>query len=132
MDFKKESFVIKVFISLIILLSFVGVANAGIQRITITDMTGDFNERITIYQNDNMSTRYVNSANLSNTDPFNIPSNHGIVIYFSPKYKSVTRELTGEGFTEFIFRMLPYFIGLLVALSMAVYVYGTFKYKRFR
>lgn len=113
-------------IFIITILLFLLIPNAhaqAVQRFTLTDLTGDFEDRITIYQNDNMSNRYVQAVNKSETQPFQISAGHGFSIVMTPKQRSMFRDVTSPDFFNTIYRSIWPFILILIVLIFIMLVY---------
>lgn len=95
----------------------------AIQRITITDLTGDFEDRLTIYQNDNYSNRYVQSTNISDVEPIKISAGHDFNLVMTPKTISMFREITGPDFFNSIYRFIWPVLMFFAFLILAVIIW---------
>lgn len=98
-----------------------------INRISIIDLTGDFEDRYHVTYNDNQSIRYLKSRNLSDDVPLILNVGNGYVIQVTPKARSVIRDMGGEDFQSTIFRWIML---LWPVLSLFAVMFVLFKYYR--
>lgn len=107
----------KKYILILILLSTFAQAQA-IQRITITDLTGDFTERVVIYQNDSASIRYVQAKNMSEVTPIDISAFHGFSVVVSPKERTIIRDIQSPDFFNYVYRYLWIIVIILFVIAL--------------
>ena len=97
--------------------------------VKIIDMVDGYENRAYIYQNDNMSIRYIKTENISETDePFTLSTNHGYTINIEPKYHSILSNPTDEQFIWYWFDYIKYWVfGFGIIFIMVLIIWTLYK-----
>lgn len=115
---------------LILLILFFLIINVNAETIgvRVIDISGNFGETFTIYQNDNYSKGHVQTINLSNGEPFDLSANHGFTMVLEPKYNYILSSPNEEYFLTYWFDYLKFwsFAGIIL-LILVVSIYKLIK-----
>lgn len=107
---------------LIVLLLLSSFVSSQVIRINIVDTLGH-SDYAQIYQNDNMSIRYVQSVNISSNEPFDISNNHGFTIVLQKEDMSgVLISPNNPSFLGYWFYTLRYYLLYMFVIVVMLFM----------
>lgn len=91
--------------------------------VRIIDMTGDNYETIDVYQNDNMSTRFIKTLNTTTQHMSTVGAVHGYTFVINPTRKAVLEDFGNPNQLAYLYRLLPWGLGILILIIFILIIY---------
>ena len=115
---------------LIILLLLSTFVNAGIQRISISDTTSNGYNVIQLIQNDSVSSRWVKTMLINQSEPHVIQDNINYTWYLEPSSKSILSNLKNPNLINYIWYHSWRIVLILILFTLVLAIWYKWKVGR--
>ena len=117
---------VKIVLALMVLFSSFTLAQTSILYMTFTDMTGDNYQNGYLYQNDNLSVRFIKQVNLTGHEAVTMGACRNFDLYIEPPQKAGIKNVESNLMLDLLFHNFTYLI-VIIAITLIFITYIGYK-----